>query len=142
MALPWHAGCNRSGVVRTFRFAVALALVWQARPVLALTHEEVTCQEAIGRAGRAFVTAELASGARCRMAAMIGQDCDPSLASERHTLKLRRTLDRCFHLSLAHLVPGGCAETSTSLAALADCLITGHEQMVESLLTAEFGDPP
>ncbi len=96
---------------------------------------------AIGKAGKAFVDAELATRGQCKMKLAQGRDCSPSAKTKKNEAKLRKVLHKCGGVTLSNLPGGGCAATAGSggVSALADCLITGHETALDSLINDEFG---
>ncbi len=118
-----------------------LALVAGGAAAPAYTRREVACQAAIARAGRAFVAAEMANQARCRARAIVGRECDPESRTTANEAKLRRVIARCAKVKLARMNVGSCAARAADggATALADCLISGHEQAVETLVDDEFG---
>lgn len=109
------------------------------RAAVALTRAEVACQMAIGKASQAFLAAELADGARCKMRAALGKTCDPERRSWVRESKLRDVLSKCQGVSLANLTGGGCAAEASTLYFLAACLASSHRQLAAQALEAEFG---
>lgn len=124
---------------RAIGAAVTAAALVSGSAAHALTRQEAACQAAIGRAGKAFVAAELASQGRCKMQRTKGKVCDPSGKTTADRARLQKAIGRCGGVALAHLGGGSCAGSSNSMTALGTCLIDGHERAIASLLTDEFG---
>jgi len=120
-----------------------LAVLAAAAPAAALSRRELACQAAIARAGRVYVTRELAHHARCWISSVQGRPCggeheeqDPTA---RHEKYVRRLLRRCRGVTLARLGGNGCVARSADAASLADCVIATHADAVDALLSAQFG---
>jgi hypothetical protein len=117
-----------------------LILALTATPAVGLSRRELLCQAAIGRAAHAFLVGELAAGARCRMKAIVGRECDDEDRAEaRQNALLRRIAAKCRDVTFANLIAGSCAAGVSTLDALVDCLAAGHRDLVEQALDAEYG---
>jgi hypothetical protein len=117
-----------------------LAVVLGAGSVAsALTKKELGCQAAIAKAGQVFVDAELANRGKCKMQAAQGKSCNASAKTAKNESKLRRVLNKCAGVALSNLGSGGCAASASDRSALGDCLVSGHEAAVVTLLTDQFG---
>lgn len=117
-----------------------LAVVGLASPADALSKDELSCQMAIARAGRSYVSRELASRSLCRRKAVLGIACDPAPRSAVHATRLARTVERCDGVDTSNLNAGGCAETSIGVDHLAGCLLDTHDALIEQILDEQFGD--
>jgi|GEM_PF-5971767 len=118
--------------------AVMFAAVTAAGPVHA-GRPESACQQAIAKAGRNFVMAELKSRGRCKVVSAAGRTCDPTGKTTSNRAKLAKVLRKCNGVALDALGSGSCAARTGTVSGLTDCLAEGHGAAVESLLYDEFG---
>ncbi len=121
------------------RSAMLLTVLVAAGPAAAAARKDVACQNAIAKAGRNFILAELQSRGRCKMKAAAGKACDPTAKTNANRAKLRKVLNKCNGAALSSLGSGSCAARTGTVAGLADCLAEGHAEAVETLLVDEFG---
>jgi hypothetical protein len=122
-------------------FAAVIVAALAATPAHALGRQETACQAAIAKAGKAFVAAELANRGRCKMKAAKGKACDSTGRSGANRSKLRKVVARCNGVALGNLNAGSCAARSADdgTNGLAQCLIDGHTQAIDTLLVDQFG---
>ncbi len=137
-------GLHRGGSMRlaTIVVGVLTTVLLLARPAAGLTRGELVCQAAIGKAAHRFLAAELAAGERCRIEAMIGRSCNPGEQAEAREAALERAIrTRCYGVTFANLVTGGCTTGATNVDDVVGCIVAWHRLLVEQALAAEFGVP-